>query len=133
MAYPRTCRSLRRAGPPYPLTIVPSTQTLTETLGPHDVVIRIHAVSFNFRDIAILQQGRYPAPAEPRGIPVSDCAAEAVVNRDKVQQFKTKDHVAPVFKMTNLDTKRDVDAVSLGGGHVPGSPTIGLFSSRAYA
>ncbi|RSL71785.1 hypothetical protein CEP53_001360 [Fusarium sp. AF-6] len=116
MAYPRTCRSFRRTEPPYPLTIAPSTETLPETLGPRDVVIRIHAVSLNFRDVAMLHEGRYPAPAEVRGIPASDCAAEVVAVGDEVEQFKIGDHVAPIFNLTNLDgTERDSDAVALGG------------------
>ncbi|KAK7424416.1 hypothetical protein QQX98_000381 [Neonectria punicea] len=116
MAYPRTCRSFRRTEPPYPLTVAPSTETLPETLGLHDVVIRIHAVSLNFRDVAMLHEGRYPAPAEARGIPASDCAAEVVAVGDEVRDFKTGDHVAPVFNPTNLDgTERDIDAVALGG------------------
>lgn len=116
MAYPRTCRSFRRTEPPYPLAVVPSTETLPETLGPRDVVIRIHAVSLNFRDVAMLHEGRYPAPAEPRGISASDCAAEVVAVGHEVNQFKIGDHVAPVFNMTNLDgTERDSDAVALGG------------------
>lgn len=49
MTYPRTIRSWRRTAPPYPLSIVQSTETLPETLGPHNVVIRIHVVSLNYR------------------------------------------------------------------------------------
>ncbi|KAJ4258747.1 hypothetical protein NW762_007834 [Fusarium torreyae] len=116
MAYPSSCRSFRRTEPPYPLAIVPSTETLPETLGVHDVVIRIHAVSLNFRDVAMLHEGRYPAPAESQGIPASDCAAEVVAVGDEVKEFKTGDHVAPVFNMKNLDgTERDIEAVALGG------------------
>jgi NADPH:quinone reductase-like Zn-dependent oxidoreductase len=116
MAYPRTCRSFRSTEPPYPLTVQPSTETLPETLKHHDVVIRIHAVSLNFRDVAILHKGRYPAPAELRGIPASDCAAEVVAIGDGVHEFKLGDHVAPIFNMTNIDgTERDFEAVALGG------------------
>ncbi|RSM06750.1 hypothetical protein CEP52_005597 [Fusarium oligoseptatum] len=100
MAYPRTCRSFRRTEPPYPLSIAPSTETLPETLSPRDVVIRIHAVSLNFRDVAMLHEGRYPAPAE----------------ETRWNKFSIGDHVAPIFNLTNLDgTERDTDAVALGG------------------
>ncbi|KAL2669933.1 hypothetical protein Neosp_015099 [[Neocosmospora] mangrovei] len=116
MAYPRTCRAFRRTEPPYPLAVVPSTETLPDTPGPRDVVIRVHAVSLNFRDVAMLHEGRYPAPAEPQGISASDCAAEVVAVGDEVKQFKVGDHVAPVFNMSNLEgTERDIEAVALGG------------------
>ncbi|KAI8667076.1 hypothetical protein LRP88_01168 [Fusarium phalaenopsidis] len=116
MAYPRTYRSFRRTEPPYPLAIVPSTETLPETLGPRDVVIRIHAVSLNFRDVAMLHEGRYPASVEPRGISASDCAAEVVAVGREVNQFKIGDHVAPAFNLTDLDgTERDTDSMALGG------------------
>lgn len=50
MSYQKTVRSWRRTTPPYPLSTVQSTETLPENLGAHDVVIRIHTVSLNYRD-----------------------------------------------------------------------------------
>lgn len=115
MSYPRTSRAFRRSMAPYPLTIEPSTKTLPESLGPHDVVIRMHAVSLNFRDVAMLQEGRYPGGAVAGGIPTSDCAAEVVAGGSEVK-FEVGDHVAVNQHMTNLTgNERDESFIALGG------------------
>ncbi|KAF1355750.1 NAD(P)-binding protein [Lizonia empirigonia] len=116
MAYPRTTRSWRRTIPPYPLSIVPSVETLSGTLGPHDVVIRVHAVSLNYRDVAMLREGAYPIPVEAGGICASDCSAEVVALGSEATKFKIGDHVAPTVDLENLTgEERDVDSIALGG------------------
>lgn len=50
MSYPKTYRAWRRSAKPYPLKLVLSTETLPDELGANDVLIRIHAVSLNYRD-----------------------------------------------------------------------------------
>ena len=45
--------------------------------GPHQVLVRVRAVSLNYRDI-LLVQGRYPVSAKADVIPVSDGAGEVV-------------------------------------------------------
>ncbi|GME29155.1 uncharacterized protein B0J15DRAFT_284958 [Neofusicoccum parvum] len=120
MAYPRTYRAYRRTAPPYPLSIALSTETLPESLGPHDVLVRIRAVSLNFRDVAMLHEGRYPVPVETGGIPASDCAAEVVAVGDQVKRFGVGDRVAPTVNSAYLTgEERDADAVA-PGGNAPG-------------
>ena len=56
--------------------------------GPHEVVVRVHAASLNFRDQAILDDA-YGGPTKPNGVPLSDGAGEVVavgraVTRTKV-------------------------------------------------
>jgi NADPH:quinone reductase-like Zn-dependent oxidoreductase len=58
MSYPKTYRAIRRTAKPYPLTIEFTNETLPESLGPNDVVIRIHAASLNYRDVAMLYEGK---------------------------------------------------------------------------
>jgi NADPH:quinone reductase-like Zn-dependent oxidoreductase len=50
MSYPKTYRAWRRGAKPYPLKLVLSTEALPDTLSANDVLIRIHAVSLNYRD-----------------------------------------------------------------------------------
>ena len=53
--------------------------------GPHEVVVRVHAASLNFRDQAILDDA-YGAPTKPNGVPLSDGAGEVVaVGRDVIR------------------------------------------------
>jgi alcohol dehydrogenase len=61
-----------------------------------EVVVRLRAVSLNYRDLAIIR-GRYPRKAVPGLIPVSDAAGEIVAVGDGVTAFKVGDRVIGAF------------------------------------
>jgi NADPH:quinone reductase-like Zn-dependent oxidoreductase len=61
-----------------------------------EVLVRVHAVSLNFRDIAMLR-GRYPRKCLPGLIPTSDAAGEIVALGEGVQSFKIGDRVIGAF------------------------------------
>lgn len=61
-----------------------------------EVLVRVRAVSLNFRDIAILR-GRYPRKAVPGLIPVSDAAGEIVAVGEGVTAFRAGDRVIGAF------------------------------------
>jgi NADPH:quinone reductase-like Zn-dependent oxidoreductase len=61
-----------------------------------EVLVRVHAVSLNFRDLAILR-GRYPRKAVPGLVPVSDAAGEIVAVGEGVSAFKAGDRVIGAF------------------------------------
>lgn len=61
-----------------------------------EVLVRVRAVSLNFRDIAILR-GRYPRKAVPGLIPVSDAAGEIVAVGEGVTAFRVGDRVIGAF------------------------------------
>lgn len=61
-----------------------------------EVLVRVRAVSLNFRDIAIVR-GRYPRPHRPGLIPVSDAAGEIVAVGEGVTAFKAGDRVMGAF------------------------------------
>ena len=61
-----------------------------------EVLVRVHAVSLNFRDIAMLR-GRYPRPCVPGLIPTSDGAGEVVAVGEDVRAFKPGDRVMGAF------------------------------------
>jgi NADPH:quinone reductase-like Zn-dependent oxidoreductase len=116
MSYPKTVRSWRRTTPPYPLSVVQSSETLPETLGPHDVVIRIKAVSLNYRDIAMLREGAYPALIDAGGISASDAAGEVVALGPEAVKFEIGDRVAPTIGQPAPPGKEhDIDSTTLGG------------------
>jgi len=121
MAYPKTYRAVRRTAPPYPLQVEITTETLPDALAPNDVLVRIHAVSLNYRDVAMLREGKYPIPVEERGIEGSDCAAEVVAVGALVRKFSLGDHVAPTINSALL-TGDERDAVPKAlGGDIPGT------------
>jgi NADPH:quinone reductase-like Zn-dependent oxidoreductase len=61
-----------------------------------EVLVRVHAVSLNFRDLAMLR-GRYPRPCRPGLIPTSDAAGEVVEIGEDVESFKVGDRVMGAF------------------------------------
>lgn len=65
--------------------------------GPHQVLIRVRAVSLNYRDQMVVI-GRYMGGAVDRNtIPLSDGAGEVVATGPGVTRFKTGDRVAGTF------------------------------------
>ncbi|KAK3638759.1 hypothetical protein LTR56_012866 [Elasticomyces elasticus] len=114
MVLPTEYRAFRRTTGELPHAITPSQETLPERLGPNDVLIKIHAVSLNYRDVAMLN-GKYPVKVIDRGVPASDCAAEVVGTGSAVRGFEKGDHVAPIFDINNLSGQDDASMKALGG------------------
>lgn len=61
-----------------------------------ELLVRVHAVSLNYRDIAMLR-GRYPRACRPGLIPVSDAAGEVVEIGEGVEAFRVGDRVIGAF------------------------------------
>ena len=61
-----------------------------------EVLVRVHAVSLNFRDIAMLRD-RYPLPHRKGLIPTSDGAGEVVEVGAGVDDFKVGDRIMGIF------------------------------------
>jgi NADPH:quinone reductase-like Zn-dependent oxidoreductase len=100
MALPTTARVYRRTEDSKDIEL--STEDLPKDLAPTEVLIQIHAVSLNFRDVAMIND-RYPAPATPRGIVCSDASATVVAVGNAVTDFVAGDHVSPTFRWTTED------------------------------
>lgn len=97
-----------------PRSIRSSTETLPKNLQPHEVLLKIRAVSVNFRDVGMIT-GRYPTEVEERGIPSSDFAAEVISIGSAVMEFATGDHVSPIFDQNNITSHKKSPALCLGG------------------
>jgi NADPH:quinone reductase-like Zn-dependent oxidoreductase len=95
MAYPDKYSAFRRTTGSLPNTIEQSQESLPKELGPYDVVIKIRAVSLNYRDVAMLI-GTYPVAYKDKGVPCSDCAAEVVAVGPNVSKFEKGDSVSPI-------------------------------------
>jgi len=61
-----------------------------------ELLIRVHAVSLNYRDIAMLN-GRYPRAVKKGLIPTSDGAGEVIAIGEGVDAFKVGDRVIGTF------------------------------------
>ncbi|KAL7956802.1 GroES-like protein [Trichoderma compactum] len=127
MTTPDTFKAYRRTTGAHPLTIVPSTETTPQSLGPKDVLVKIHSVSLNYRDIAMLS-GVYPAKVVEKGIPASDASAEVAAVGSAVQKFKVGDGVSPNF-FVNFLTGEELEPLQGLGGDVEGVlAEYGVFS-----
>jgi len=82
--------------------------------GWHEVLIRVRAVSLNYRDHMVVI-GRYMGGAVERDtIPLSDGAGEVVSTGTGVTRFKAGDRVAGTFFQTWVDGPRTRFAPALG-------------------
>ena len=70
--------------------------------GPGQVVVRVHAVSLNFRDLMMVKGFYNPRMELPR-IPCSDGAGEIVEVGEGVTEFKPGERVAGIFMQHWLD------------------------------
>jgi NADPH:quinone reductase-like Zn-dependent oxidoreductase len=76
----------RRSGGAFPNHLVLSSERIG-IVDPKSVLIKVHAVSLNYRDINILR-GTNPWAVKLGGIPVSDAAAEVIAIGESVTRFK---------------------------------------------
>lgn len=78
-----------------------STTSPIPTPKAHEVLVRIHAVSLNFRDYAIVS-GRYPLPLKENLVPGSDMAGEVVAVGEGVDEWQVGERVTANFDQTHL-------------------------------
>lgn len=71
-------------------------------IGPGDVLIRVRAVSFNYRDLLIVKGIYNPKMPLPR-IPCSDGAGEVIAVGDNVTAWQPGDRVAGIFMQNWLE------------------------------
>ncbi|KAI4716114.1 alcohol dehydrogenase [Aureobasidium sp. EXF-10727] len=97
MAFPTTTRAFRRTSDGKNIELV--TESISQSLQPTQVLLKIHAVSLNFRDVGMLHD-RYPIPVIAHGIPCSDASATVISLGSSVTGFAEGDCVAPTFRET---------------------------------
>ncbi|KAK4238553.1 chaperonin 10-like protein [Achaetomium macrosporum] len=119
MSIPQTYKAFRRTSGGLPRTLELSTEQLPWELKPNDVLIKIHAVSLNFRDVGMLH-GRYPVEALERGIPCSDAAAKVAAVGSAVKDFSVGDRVSVIFDLVKLTGAEDDPMMALLGGNADG-------------
>jgi len=72
--------------------------------GPGQIVVKVHAVSLNYRDLMIILGNYGPGGEMPHGlIPLSDGAGEVTAIGEGVSRVKPGDRVAGTFFQTWLD------------------------------
>jgi NADPH:quinone reductase-like Zn-dependent oxidoreductase len=87
---------------------------------PHEVLVRVRAVSLNRRDVYVLK-GQYPMPPRPKVVPLSDGAGEVVERGDAVTRVAVGDRVAACFFQGWIGGRPTSDALSTAlGGQLDG-------------
>jgi NADPH:quinone reductase-like Zn-dependent oxidoreductase len=66
--------------------------------GPYEVLVRVRAVSLNFRELSIMIHGRYPLPVKPDVVAAADGVGEVIAIGERVTRAKVGDRVvASIF------------------------------------
>jgi len=113
MSLPTTTREYR-----IPKTGSIDCLTLTEGTVPtpagNDVLVKIRAVSLNFRDI-VAAQGLYPG-AKENPVPCSDASGEVIAVGDRATKWKVGDRVVANFCTSHLygDIDQEIQSHSMG-------------------
>lgn len=90
-------------------------------LGDHDVLVKIEAVSLNFRDLAI-PKGLYPFAMKTPVIAGSDSAGTIVAVGPKVTDFAAGSRVCTLFNQLHQENPITPEAVGSGlGGAIDGT------------
>ena len=87
-----------------------------ESLAPHQVLIRVHAISLNYRDLMVVKGQYNPKLRMPR-VPCSDGAGEVLAIGPEVTEWKPGDRVCGIFMQNWQDghpTSRNTKG-ALGG------------------
>lgn len=89
--------------------------------GPHQVVVKFHAASLNYRDLLFAQGVYNPHPRFP-AIPLSDGAGVISAVGEAVTRWKAGDRVCPIFMQGWLEGECNPEkaGTSLGGGGLDG-------------
>ncbi|HVI49512.1 MAG TPA: NAD(P)-dependent alcohol dehydrogenase [Chitinophaga sp.] len=64
--------------------------------GFNEVLVKVKATSLNYRELMIIEDGKYPLPVKPDVVPVADGAGEVVAVGNGVTRFKTGDRVTGI-------------------------------------
>ncbi|PYH97536.1 NAD(P)-binding protein [Aspergillus ellipticus CBS 707.79] len=84
----------------------------------HEVLIKVHSVSLNYRDIGVATSG-YPFPVKDNVVPCSDAAGIVAEVGEGVKNLAKGDHVITTFDPTNLYGQQ-TDWLNGHGGPVDG-------------
>lgn len=86
-----------------------------------EILVRVRAISLNFRDLVILTENYFPAQRVPY-IPCSDACGEVVAIGEEVTRFKVGDRVAPTYTQGWYDGEPTLEQRTQRtlGGPLPG-------------
>lgn len=117
MSFLTISRSFRRTKDGTSLEM--SEDPLPKSLKPTEVLIKIHAVSLNYRDVAMIK-GLYPVKVIDQGVPCSDAAATVIAVGSSVSTYVVGDYVCPAAHIYWLHPQQKLASGGATGGDVDG-------------
>jgi NADPH:quinone reductase-like Zn-dependent oxidoreductase len=91
--------------------------------GQRDVLVRVRAVSLNYRELMIAVHGWYPLPAKPDVVAVSDGAGEVVAIGEEVTRVRLGDRVVASMFPHWIDGALGLETAAQLGGSLDGMLT----------
>lgn len=88
--------------------------------GPGEVLVKVHAVSLNYRELSILLKGRYPLPVKPEVVACSDGAGEVVALGPGVTRTRLRARVVASIFPHWQDGPFSADVAAQLGGSLDG-------------
>lgn len=88
--------------------------------GPNEVLVRVHAVSLNRRDISMMQGNYGRGSAADGQVPLSDGAGEVIEVGENVSRFEVGDRVAGIFFERWISGDRTAEGLESARGGSPG-------------
>jgi NADPH:quinone reductase-like Zn-dependent oxidoreductase len=87
----------------------------------HEVVVKFHAVSLNYRDLMFIK-GTYNPKARLPAVPFSDGSGEVVAVGAKATRWKVGDRVCPIFTQAWIEGPLSIEKrrTTLGAGDLDG-------------
>ncbi len=87
--------------------------------GPKEVLVKMKAAAFNFRDIYTIEMGLYPLPVKEQLVPLADGAGEVVAIGESVDNVKVGERVSMVMFPDWVDGPFNMDvSPQLGGSQM---------------
>ncbi|WP_119389325.1 zinc-dependent alcohol dehydrogenase family protein [Taklimakanibacter lacteus] len=88
--------------------------------GPAEILVKVSAVSLNYRDLLVIDEGLGFSPGSEPFVPASDAAGMVVATGGDVSRFKAGDRVISTFIPGWIDgsgfgTAREPNSLALGG------------------
>ena len=88
--------------------------------GPNEALVRVRAVSLNYREISILVHGRYPLPVKPDVVAVADGAGEVIEVGSGVDRVRPGQRVLASIFPRWLDGPFRLEVIDQLGGSLDG-------------
>lgn len=89
--------------------------------GPNEVLVKMKAVAFNFRDIYIIEMGWYPLPVKDQLTPLADGVGEVAAIGEAVGHVKVGDRVSIVMFPYYADGPFSMEVSPQLGGSLDGT------------